>query len=107
MTQRGKVDGGRTEVDGLQDELRLRHPVLMQCCTCDLCGCGPVFEFIFAAAGTAWCAYDMQSHDFINRIACFSKCQCGGKGTKVSVKGLKCASSGRINLSWTKLPTCL
>ena len=82
-----KVDGGQIKVAGLQDELRLRHPVLMQCCTCDLCGCGPVFEFIFAAAGTAWCAYDMQSHDFINRIACFSKCQCGGKGTKVSVKG--------------------
>ena len=29
--------------------------VLLQCCTCDLCGCGSVFEFIFAAAGTAWC----------------------------------------------------
>ena len=25
--------------------------VLLQCCTCDLCGCGSVFEFIFAAAG--------------------------------------------------------
>ncbi|CAL5224584.1 g7291 [Coccomyxa viridis] len=29
---------------------------LFLCCTCDLCGCGSVFEFIFAAAGTAWWA---------------------------------------------------
>lgn len=29
---------------------------LFLCCTCDLCGCGSVFEFLFAAAGTAWWA---------------------------------------------------
>ena len=34
----------------------VRSSVCVQCCTCDLCGCGTVFEFIFAAAGTAWWA---------------------------------------------------
>lgn len=29
---------------------------LFLCCTCDLCGCGSVLEFLFAAAGTAWWA---------------------------------------------------
>ncbi|KAK9904956.1 hypothetical protein WJX75_006424 [Coccomyxa subellipsoidea] len=29
---------------------------LFLCCTCDLCGCGVVLEFLFAAAGTAWWA---------------------------------------------------
>jgi mannose-P-dolichol utilization defect protein 1 len=29
---------------------------LLQCCTCDLCGLGPVFEFLFAGVGTAWWA---------------------------------------------------
>ncbi len=37
--------------------------VLLQCCTCDLCGCGSVFEFIFAAAGTAWCVVITQPSD--------------------------------------------
>ena len=27
-----------------------------QCCTCNFCGCGEIFEFIFAGLGTAWWA---------------------------------------------------
>jgi len=98
------VDGSRIEVGELQDDFRLRRPVLMQCCTCDLCGCGPVFEFIFAAAGTAWCAHDMQSHDSISRIACCPKYQLIGKGVKVS-GGVR-SKQGRMNSSWTEVATC-
>ena len=46
----------------IPNDTMLTCPVLLQCCTCDLCGCGSVFEFIFAAAGTAWCA--MITHRF-------------------------------------------
>lgn len=30
--------------------------VCAQCCTCNFCGCGEIFEFIFAGLGTAWWA---------------------------------------------------
>lgn len=30
--------------------------VCAQCCTCNFCGCGAIFEFIFAGLGTAWWA---------------------------------------------------
>ena len=27
---------------------------LLQCCTCDLCGLGPVLDFVFEVAAAAW-----------------------------------------------------
>ncbi|KAK9832723.1 hypothetical protein WJX81_003906 [Elliptochloris bilobata] len=29
---------------------------MLLCCTCNFCGCGEIFEFIFAGLGTAWWA---------------------------------------------------
>ena len=53
---RCKAAGAVLQLGVILNATILTCAVLLQCCTCDLCGCGSVFEFIFAAAGTAWCA---------------------------------------------------
>ena len=64
-----KAAGAVPQLGVIPNVTMLTWPVLLQCCTCDLCGCGSVFEFIFAAAGTAWCVVGTHHSDCTHRFA--------------------------------------